>query len=129
VTPIDFVRSPLKDDEAAPLQGDEGAPDASIHLEPSVSDALQGVGVGDELVVVTWLHEARRDVLAVHPRGDESRPLTRVFATRSPDRPNPVGLHRATVLGIAGLELRVGPLEAIDRTPVVDLKLMLREDR
>jgi tRNA-Thr(GGU) m(6)t(6)A37 methyltransferase TsaA len=125
VNPIGFVRSPLKDREAAPRQGDEGAPDASIDLEPSVSDALQGIVVGDELVVVTWLHEARRDVLQVHPRDDESRPLTGVFATRSSDRPNPLGLHRVTVLGIEGLELRVGPLEAIDGTPVVDIKSAL----
>ena len=129
VNPIGFVRSPLKDREAAPRQGDEGAPDASIDLEPSVSDALQGIDVGDELVVITWLHEARRDVLQVHPRDDESRPLTGVFATRSSDRPNPLGLHRVTVLGIAGLELHVGPLEAIDGTPVVDLKPVLRDDR
>ena len=122
VNPVGFVRSPLKDREAAPRQGDEGAPDASIDLEPSVSDALQGIDVGDELIVVTWLHEARRDVLQVHPRDDESRPLTGVFATRSSDRPNPLGLHRVTVLGIAGHELRVGPLEAIDGTPVVDIK-------
>ena len=125
VNPIGFVRSPLKDREAAPRQGDEGAPDASIDLEPSVSDALQGIDVGDELVVVTWLHEARRDVLQVHPRDDESRPLTGVFATRSSDRPNPLGLHRVTVLGIEGRELRVGPLEAIDGTPVVDIKSAL----
>jgi tRNA-Thr(GGU) m(6)t(6)A37 methyltransferase TsaA len=129
VNPIGFVRSELKDREAAPRQGDEGAPDASIDLEPSVSDALQGIAVGDELVVVTWLHEARRDVLQVHPRDDESRPLTGVFATRSSDRPNPLGLHRVTVLGIAGRELRVGPLEAIDGTPVVDIKPVLRDDR
>ena len=129
VKPIGFVRSALKDREAAPRQGDERAPPASIDLEPSVSDALQGIAVGDELVVVTWLHEARRDVLQVHPRDDESQPLTGVFATRSPDRPNPLGLHRVTVLGIAGNELRVGPLEAIDGTPVVDLKPVLREDR
>jgi tRNA-Thr(GGU) m(6)t(6)A37 methyltransferase TsaA len=129
VKPIGFVRSPLRDREAAPRQGDEGAPDASIDLEPSVSDALQGIDVGDELVVVTWLHEARRDVLQVHPRDDESRPLTGVFATRSADRPNPLGLHRVTVRGIAGRELRVGPLEAIDGTPVVDLKPVLREQR
>ncbi len=83
---------------------------------------------GDQLVVVTWLHEARRDVLRVHPRDDASRPLTGVFATRSSDRPNPLGLHRVTVYGIDGLELAVGPLEAIDGTPVVDLKPHLRED-
>ncbi len=126
VNPIGFVRSPLKDREAAPRQGDEGAPNAAIELEPSVADALQGIDVGDELVIVTWLHEARRDVLQVHPRDDESRPLTGVFATRSSDRPNPLGLHRVTVLGIAGLELRVGPLEAIDGTPVVDIEPVLR---
>ena len=126
VNPIGFVRSPLKDRAAAPRQGDEGAPNAAIDLEPSVADALQGIDVGDELVIVTWLHEARRDVLQVHPRDDESRPLTGVFATRSSDRPNPLGLHRVTVLGIAGLELRVGPLEAIDGTPVVDIKPVLR---
>jgi tRNA-Thr(GGU) m(6)t(6)A37 methyltransferase TsaA len=129
VNPIGFGRSSLKDREAAPRQGDEGAPNASIDLEPSVSDALQGIDVGDELVVVTWLHEARRDVLQVHPRDDESRPLAGVFATRSSDRPNPLGLHRVTVLGIAGRELRVGPLEAIDGTPVVDIKPVLRDDR
>ena len=125
---IGVVRSELEDREDAPRQGDEGAPDASIDLEPSVSDALQGIGVGDELVVVTWLHQARRDVLTVHPRGDESRPLTGVFATRSPDRPNPLGLHRVTVLGIEDTVLRVRPLEAIDGTPVVDIKPVLRSD-
>ena len=124
--PIGVVRSSLKDREAAPRQGSEGAPDASIHLESSIMDALQGIAVGDELFVITWLHEARRDVLEVHPRDDASRPLAGVFATRSSDRPNPLGLHRVTVLGIAGLELRVGPLEAIDGTPVVDIKPVLR---
>jgi tRNA-Thr(GGU) m(6)t(6)A37 methyltransferase TsaA len=97
-----------------------------ISLEPSYEDALQGIAVGDELVVLTWLHEADRGVLQVHPRGDETRPLTGVFATRSSDRPNPIGLHRVTVLGLDGLELTVGPLEAIDGTPVVDLKPVLR---
>lgn len=102
--------------------------DATIDVEPSVSSALDGIGVGDEVFVVTWLHEARRDVLQVHPRDDASRPLTGVFGTRSADRPNPLGLHRVTVLGIAGNELRVGPLEAIDGTPVVDIKPVLRDD-
>ena len=119
---IGFVRSPLRDLDAAPRQGREGAPDAWIDLLPEVSEALDGIAVGDELVVVTWLHEARRDILKVHPRDDESRPLTGVFATRSSDRPNPLGLHEVTVREITGLELRVGPLEAIDGTPVVDLK-------
>lgn len=127
--PIGVVRSPLTDREAAPRQGDEGAPAASISLEPSFADALQGVAVGDELFVITWLHEARRDILKVHPRDDERRPLAGVFATRSSDRPNPLGLHRVTVLAIAGLELEVGPLEAIDGTPVVDLKPVLRGER
>jgi tRNA-Thr(GGU) m(6)t(6)A37 methyltransferase TsaA len=124
--PVGVVRSTLRDREAAPRQGSEGAPDAVISLEPSFADALQGIAAGDELVVLTWLHEARRDVLQVHPRDDESRPLTGVFATRSSDRPNPIGLHRVTVLGLDGLELRVGPLEAIDGTPVLDLKPVLR---
>jgi len=126
--PIGVVRSPLRARADAPRQGSEGAPDAWILLEPSVADALQGIAVGDQLVVVTWLHEAQRDVLQVHPRDDASRPLTGVFATRSSDRPNPLGLHRVTVHGIDGLELAVGPLEAIDGTPVVDLKPHLRED-
>jgi tRNA-Thr(GGU) m(6)t(6)A37 methyltransferase TsaA len=123
--PIGVVRSSLKRREDAPRQGDEGAPEATISVEPSFLDALQGVEVGDEVVVVTWLHLADRGVLQVHPRDDSSRPLTGVFATRSSDRPNPLGLHRVTVLAIEGAELRVGPLEAIDGTPVVDIKSVL----
>ena len=126
--PIGVVRSPLRNRADAPRQGSEGAPDAWILLEPSYADALQGVSAGDELVLLTWLHEADRSVLQVHPRDDESRPLTGVFATRSSDRPNPIGLHPVTVYGIDGLELAVGPLEAIDGTPVVDLKPLLRTD-
>ena len=126
LVPIGVVRSTLRTRADAPRQGSEGAPDALIVLEPSYADALQGIGVGDELIVVTWLHEAQRDVLQVHPRDDASRPLTGVFATRSSDRPNPLGLHRVTVRGIDGLELEVGPLEAIDGTPVVDIKSVLR---
>jgi tRNA-Thr(GGU) m(6)t(6)A37 methyltransferase TsaA len=125
LAPIGVVRSPLLRREDAPRQGSEGAPDAWILLEPFVADALQGIRAGDELVVVTWLHLADRDVLQVHPRDDVSRPLTGVFATRSSDRPNPIGLHRVAVLGIDGLELAVGPLEAIDGTPVVDIKRVL----
>jgi tRNA-Thr(GGU) m(6)t(6)A37 methyltransferase TsaA len=128
LVPIGVVRSSLVDRAAAPRQGDEGAPDATIDVEPSFASALEGIGVGDEVFVVTWLHEADRGVLQVHPRDDASRPLTGVFATRSSDRPNPVGLHRVTVLGIAGHELRVGPLEAIDGTPVVDIKPVLRDE-
>jgi tRNA-Thr(GGU) m(6)t(6)A37 methyltransferase TsaA len=123
--PIGVVRSPLVRREDAPRQGSEGAPDAWILLEPSYADALQGVQVGDRLVLVTWLHEADRSVLQVHPRDDLTRPLTGVFATRSSDRPNPLGLHEVTVLGIDGLELAVGPLEAIDGTPVLDIKPVL----
>ena len=123
--PIGVVRSPLVRREDAPRQGSEGAPDAWILLEPSYADALQGVQAGDRLVLVTWLHEADRSVLQVHPRDDLTRPLTGVFATRSSDRPNPLGLHEVVVLGIDGLELAVGPLEAIDGTPVVDIKPVL----
>ena len=123
---IGIVRSPLKARDSAPNQGSEGAPDAWIELAPSVHDGLDRVEAGDKLIVITWLHESRRDVLKTHPRGDTSVPLTGVFATRSPDRPNPLGLHPVTVLEIVGRELKVGPLEAIDGTPVVDLKPLLR---
>jgi tRNA-Thr(GGU) m(6)t(6)A37 methyltransferase TsaA len=111
------------------MQGDEGAPDAWIELTAAVVDAVKGVEVGDELIVITWLHEARRDVLQVHPRDDESRPLTGVFATRSSDRPNPLGLHQVTALELAPGKLKVGPIEAIDGTPVVDIKPVLRGRR
>jgi tRNA-Thr(GGU) m(6)t(6)A37 methyltransferase TsaA len=124
--PIGVVHSRLQDRSSAPCQGDEGAPDAWIELTASFADALEGINTGDELIVITWLHEARRDVLKVHPRGDLSRPLAGVFATRSPDRPNPLGLHRVTALAIAPGKLKVGPLEAIDGTPVVDIKPVLR---
>jgi tRNA-Thr(GGU) m(6)t(6)A37 methyltransferase TsaA len=122
LAPIGVVRSALKRREDAPRQAREGAPDAWIDLDPSVVDGLQGISVGDDLYVITWLHQAARDTLQVHPRGDESAPLAGVFATRSPDRPNPLGLHRVTVRAIEGSRLLVGPLEAIDGTPVVDLK-------
>jgi tRNA-Thr(GGU) m(6)t(6)A37 methyltransferase TsaA len=124
--PIGVVRSPLPDRASAPLQGDEGAPDAWIELAEPVTEALEGVSAGDELLVITWLHEARRDVLKVHPRGDRSRPPAGVFATRSPDRPNPLGLHRVTALEVGRGRVKVGPLEAIDGTPVVDIKPVLR---
>jgi tRNA-Thr(GGU) m(6)t(6)A37 methyltransferase TsaA len=110
------------------MQNTEGAPDAWLEIEPAVADGLQGLAVGDEVVLLTWLHESRRDVLIVRPRDDPDRPLTGVFATRSPDRPNPVGLHRVHVLEIAGTRLKVGPLEAIDGTPIVDIKPVL-DDR
>jgi tRNA-Thr(GGU) m(6)t(6)A37 methyltransferase TsaA len=120
--PIGVVRSPLADRASAPRQGDEGAPDAWIELAGTLTEALEGVQAGDELYVITWLHEAERDVLKVHPRSDETQPLTGVFATRSPDRPNPLGLHRVTAREVASGKLKVGPLEAIDGTPVVDIK-------
>jgi tRNA-Thr(GGU) m(6)t(6)A37 methyltransferase TsaA len=123
--PIGLVRSPLQDRALAPRQGIEGAPEAWIDVSPPVADALFGLLPGDEIIVLTWLHAAQREVLKVHPRGDLKQPLTGVFATRSPDRPNPVGLHRVTVLEIEGLELKVAPLEAIDGTPVIDIKPVL----
>jgi tRNA-Thr(GGU) m(6)t(6)A37 methyltransferase TsaA len=123
--PIGFVRSSLVNRSDAPRQGNEGAPDAWIELEPSFADALARVAVGQDLVVLTWLHQARRDVLQTRPRSDPDLPLHGVFATRSPDRPNPVGLHRVTVLELGPNKLRVSPLEAIDGTPVVDLKPVL----
>ena len=126
---IGTVDSPLKDRASAPKQGDEGAPDAWLVLDPGVADALDGVATGDELLVLTWLDRAARDVLRVHPRGDPSRAEQGVFNTRSPDRPNPIGLHRVTVLAIDGLRLRVSGLEAIDGTPIVDLKPPLRDER
>lgn len=123
--PIGFVRSSLVRLEDAPMQGDEGAPDAWIDVEPAAVDALHGIAAGDDLFLITWLHAARRDVLQTHPRDDLNQPLTGVFATRSPDRPNPLGLHRVRVVAIAGSRLRVDPLEAIDGTPVVDIKPVL----
>jgi tRNA-Thr(GGU) m(6)t(6)A37 methyltransferase TsaA len=131
VEPIGIIRSALTRLQAAPRQGDEGAPEAWLELAPSVAQGLAGITAGDELLVLTWLHRARRDVLLVHPRDDPAAPLTGVFATRSQDRPNPVGLHRVTVMEVAGHRLRIAPIEAIDGTPVVDIKPVLGrpEDR
>ncbi|NUO80481.1 tRNA (N6-threonylcarbamoyladenosine(37)-N6)-methyltransferase TrmO [candidate division KSB1 bacterium] len=125
IEPIGVVRSELTSREAAPLQGDEGAPAAWLEIAARVAPGLAGIATGDELIVLTWLHRGHRDVLQVHPRGRRERPLTGVFATRSPDRPNPVGLHRVSVLEVAGRKLRVAPLEAIDGTPIVDIKPVL----
>jgi tRNA-Thr(GGU) m(6)t(6)A37 methyltransferase TsaA len=122
VEPIGVVRSVLIRLEDAPMQGDEGAPEAWLDLTPQAALGLMGIQTGDELVVLTWLHLAERDVLQVHPRGDLNRPLTGVFATRSPDRPNPVGLHRVSVLEVAEGQVRVSPMEAIHGTPIVDIK-------
>jgi tRNA-Thr(GGU) m(6)t(6)A37 methyltransferase TsaA len=123
--PIGYVRSSLRTRAEAPRQGREGAPDAWLEIDPPMARALDGVAAGDEIFVITWLHQADRTVLDVHPRDDPNAPLTGVFATRSPDRPNPLGLHRVTVREVSGLRLRVGPIEAIDGTPVVDLKAVL----
>jgi tRNA-Thr(GGU) m(6)t(6)A37 methyltransferase TsaA len=122
---IGKVESSLTDRAAAPKQGDEGAPDAWLVFESRMADALDGIAVGDELLVLTWLDRARRDVLRVHPRGNPANPEQGVFNTRSPDRPNPISLHRVTVLAIDGLRLRVRDLEALNGTPIVDVKPVL----
>ena len=123
---IGIVESPLTDRATAPKQGDEGAPEAWLAFEPAFADALDGIAAGDVLLVLTWLDRARRDVLRVHPRGDPSRSQQGVFNTRSPDRPNPIGLHRVTVAEIEGTRMRVRELEALDGTPIVDVKPVLR---
>jgi tRNA-Thr(GGU) m(6)t(6)A37 methyltransferase TsaA len=125
--PIGWIRSALRVLEEAPRQGAEGAPDAWLELDPAYATALNGITAGDDLIIITWLHRADRGVLETHPRNDLSLPLTGVFATRSPDRPNPLGLHRVTVREIAGTRLRIGPIEAIDGTPVVDIKPVISE--
>ena len=122
---VGVIRSTLKSRSEAPRQGREGAPDAWLDVRRSLARALDGIAVGDEIVILTWLHQARRDVLEVRPRGDKRRRLTGVFATRSPDRPNPIGLHPVTVKDINGTRLLIGPIEAIDGTPVVDIKPLL----
>ena len=128
LTPVGRVESPLTDPTAAPKQGDEGAPEAWLVFEPAVRDALHGIREGDEVVVLTWLDRAGRDVLSVHPRDDPSRPRQGVFSTRSQHRPNPLGLHRVRVVAIDGLRVRVRNLEAVDGTPVVDVKPVLSQD-
>ena len=123
--PVGRVESPLADLGAAPRQGDEGGPEAWLVFEPSVADALRTLRAGSDVLLLTWLDRARRDVLSVHPRSDPTRPIEGVFTTRSPDRPNPIGLHRVTVLEVDGLRVRVSDLEAIDGTPVLDVKPVL----
>lgn len=120
--PVGHIRSELKTRADAPKHAADGGPDAWLDIEPWAADGLEGIEVGDRLVIITWLHQSDRDVLQVHRKGDVRRPLTGVFATRSPDRPNPLGLHPVTVRAVDGLRLRVGPIEAIDGTPVVDIK-------
>jgi tRNA-Thr(GGU) m(6)t(6)A37 methyltransferase TsaA len=127
--PIGHIESPLVDPATAPKQGDEGAPDVSIVLDEQFGDALRGLAVGDEVLVLTWLHRARRDLLLVHPRDNPANPLRGVFATRSADRPNPIGIHRVRILAIDGARLHVKGLEAIDGTPVLDLKPVLDSAR
>jgi len=120
--PIGVIRSTLKTRAQAPKQGGEGAPDAWLEVRSEVMAGLEGLKAGSEIVVVTWLHRAKRETLQVYPRGGRSRQLTGVFATRSPDRPNPLGLHQVTVRRVVGGKLRIGPIEALDGTPVVDIK-------
>jgi tRNA-Thr(GGU) m(6)t(6)A37 methyltransferase TsaA len=128
IVPIGRVESPLTDPASAPKQGDEGAPDAWLVFEPSVVEALDGLRPGDEVMVLTWLDRASRDVLRVHPRGDVSRAPQGVFSTRSPHRPNPVGLHRVEIVSVDGGRVLVRNLEALDGTPIVDLKPVLSSD-
>ncbi len=123
--PIGIIRSTIKSRAEAPKQGSEGAPDAWLEVRPFAAAGLDGFRVGDEIIVITWLHQARRSTLKVHPRSDPQRRLTGVFATRSPDRPNPLGLHRVTIRSIDQSRLRIGPIEVIDGTPVVDIKPVL----
>jgi tRNA-Thr(GGU) m(6)t(6)A37 methyltransferase TsaA len=123
--PIGWVESPLVDRDSAPRQGDEGAPDAWLVFDPDLRPGIRDLRVGTEIIVLTWLDRARRDVLAVHPRGDQDNPVCGVFSTRSPDRPNPIGLHNVLILAIDDTRIRVRHLEALDRTPIVDVKPLL----
>ena len=125
--PIGVIRSELKERNKAPKQGSEAAPDAWLEVRPFAVQALDGLAAGDEIIILTWLHRAQRETLKVHPRSDPNRRLTGVFATRSPDRPNPIGLHRVIVRRIVRNRLRIGPIEAIDGTPVIDIKPVLCE--
>jgi tRNA-Thr(GGU) m(6)t(6)A37 methyltransferase TsaA len=127
--PIGRVESPLVDRETAPKQGDEGSPEAVLVFDEAVSDGLRDLQPGTDVVVLTWLDRASRDVLRVHPRDDPARPEQGVFTTRSADRPNPIGLHRVRILSIDGPRVRVRNLEALDRTPIVDVKPVLDRAR
>jgi tRNA-Thr(GGU) m(6)t(6)A37 methyltransferase TsaA len=123
--PIGWVESPLTDRDLAPRQGDEGAPDAWLVLQPGMGDAMAGLTEGAAVIVLTWLDRASRDVYQVHPRGEANRPVQGVFSTRSPDRPNPIGLHTVLITRIDGTRIAVRNLEALDRTPVLDIKPVL----
>ena len=128
LAPIGRVESPLTDPASAPKQGDEGAPEAWLAFEPAVLEGLEGIRAGDEVIILTWLDRARRDVLRVHPRADVARAQQGVFNTRSEHRPNPIGLHRVEILSIDGGRVRVRNLEAVDGTPIVDVKPVLSSD-
>jgi tRNA-Thr(GGU) m(6)t(6)A37 methyltransferase TsaA len=125
---IGRVESPLTDLDTAPRQADEGAPAAWLVFDPEMLEGLRSLRPGEEVILITWLDRARRDVLSVHPRGDTSRPQEGVFSTRSPHRPNPIGLHRVKITAIQGPRMRVRNLEAVDGTPIIDLKPILAED-
>lgn len=125
VVPIGWVESPLTDRAQAPRQPDEGAPAAWLVFEPEVADGLRDLAAGTEIIVLTWLDRADRSVLVTRPRDDPARLPTGVFSTRSPDRPNPVGLHRVRIIATQGLRILVRPLEALDKTPVIDVKPVL----
>ena len=125
VAPVGWVESPLTDRAQAPRQGDEGAPTAWLVFAPEVADALRELAPGTDVIVLTWLDRADRQVLVTRPRDDPARPLTGVFSTRSPDRPNPIGLHRVRIVAVDGLRIQVQPLEALDKTPVIDVKPVL----
>ncbi|MBK8904709.1 MAG: tRNA (N6-threonylcarbamoyladenosine(37)-N6)-methyltransferase TrmO [Anaerolineaceae bacterium] len=127
IKPIGVIHSELINLADAPRQGDEGGYEAWLELTPKVAPGVAGIHVGDSLIVLTWLHQAQRDVLQVHPRGQLERSLTGVFATRSPDRPNPIGLHQVYVLQMDRHHLKVAPIEAIDGTPIIDIKPVLAE--
>jgi tRNA-Thr(GGU) m(6)t(6)A37 methyltransferase TsaA len=123
--PVGWVESPLTDRAAAPKQGDEGAPLARIVFRPEMWDAAADLRADDEILILTWLHQGNRDTLVVHPRGDQNRSRQGVFSTRSPDRPNPIGLHRVIIASVEGNAIGVRNLEAIDGTPVLDVKPVL----
>jgi tRNA-Thr(GGU) m(6)t(6)A37 methyltransferase TsaA len=125
VHPIGRVESSLVDRDTAPKQGYEGSPEAWLVFDDGVREGLRGLKAGTEVIVLTWLDRSRRDVLSVHPRGDLANPVQGVFSTRSPDRPNPLGLHRVEIVSIDGLRVRVRNLEALDQTPIVDVKPVL----
>lgn len=128
LVPIAIVESPLTDRDAAPKQGTEGAPEAWLAFDARFAEGLDGLVVGDDVFLFTWLHESERDVLRVHPRGDPANPEQGVFSTRSPVRPNPIGLHRVRILAVEGLRVLVRPLEAVDQTPIVDVKPVIDAD-